>query len=120
MNAHHGRRPDQAVLASDEAMSQVDTETEATQAPTVSDLWRRRAAALVKAHEAADDDFGPEREQDEIEWAMVRTPSTVRYEVVHKLEAVLQCWFDYGPASDRRDVLLLQSAICDLSFESLK
>lgn len=101
-------------------MSQAEADAETAQGPTVTELWHRRAVALVKAHDAADDDFEPERDQDEIEWAMVRTPSTFRYEVVHKLEAVLQYWFNFGPAPDCRDVLLLQSAICDLSFGSLK
>ena len=119
MNALHGRRPDQAASAPEEVMSQVDTEAEATQAPTVSDLWRRRAAALVKAHEAADDAFEPERAQDEKKKKKIRTPSTLRYEVANKLE-VVRYWFDIGAATDRRDVLLLESAICDLNFENLR
>ena len=119
MNAHRGSRPDQVEVAPQEAMSQADADTEAAKAPTVAELWRRRAAALVKAHEAADDDFEPERAQDEIEWAMVRTPSTLRYEVANKLE-VVRYWFDIGAATDRRDVLLLESAICDLNFENLR
>lgn len=120
MNAHHRRRPDQAAPASQEAMSQ-EADADTTKTPTVAELWARRALVLGKMHYATDDDYSVfAEEQDEIEWSMVRAPSTFRYEVAHKLEAVLQYWSAFGPAPDRRDVLLLESAICDLSFESLK
>ena len=114
MNAHRRRRPDQVEAAPQEGMSQADADTEAAKAPTVSELWERRAAILVKDYEAAEDDLRPSNEQDEIEWAMVRTPSTLRYEVVHKLE-VIRYWWDIGRTYDRRELLLLESAIRDLN-----
>ena len=112
MNAHRGSRPDQVEAAPQEAMSQADADTEAAKAPTMTDLWIQRGVIMGQSYQ---DDDNPEldKQQDEIEWAMVRTPSVWCNEVAYKLE-VVRYWRDIEEPADRVDELLLESAIRDL------
>lgn len=57
-------------------MSQAEAAAETATAPTVSDLWIQPIVVIGKGYED-EDNPALDDQRDEIEWAMVRMPSTI-------------------------------------------